>query len=76
VLKELARRPLSKAELSKALGQRKVSGQLNKVVRLLLGNGMIEYTIPGKPHSRLQQYELTEKGGAALTDLTSGGRTE
>jgi hypothetical protein len=24
--------------------------------------GLLEYTIPGKPNSRLQKYRLTEKG--------------
>jgi DNA-binding PadR family transcriptional regulator len=32
----------------------------------LLQAGLIEYTIPGKPNSRLQQYRLTDQGKALL----------
>ena len=54
----------SKAELSAGLGQKEVSGQLNKVIRLLLAEQSIEFTIPDKPNSRLQKYRLTAKGKA------------
>lgn len=60
----LANEPLSKAEISSRLGQKEISGQLNKVIRLLLADRNIEYTIPGKPSSRLQKYRLTNKGRA------------
>ncbi|PKL62800.1 MAG: ATP-dependent DNA helicase [Methanomicrobiales archaeon HGW-Methanomicrobiales-2] len=66
VLWLLAVAPRSKAELSRGLGQKEISGQLNKIVRQLLTNLMIEYTIPEKPGSRYQKYRLTEKGRAAL----------
>ena len=46
---------------SARLGQKKVSGQFNKVVRVLLDAGMIEHTIPGKPTSRLQKYRICSK---------------
>ncbi|MCK5148936.1 putative DNA binding domain-containing protein [bacterium] len=53
---------MSKSELSINLGQQTVSGQLNHVIRRLLIEMCIEYTIPEKPNSRLQQYRLTAKG--------------
>ena len=62
MLSLLAGRPMSKAELSKNLGQKEISGQLNKVVRLLMADRMIEYTLPDKPRSRLQKHRLTAKG--------------
>ena len=56
---------MSKAELSRNLGQKTISGQLNKVVRLLVADEMIEFTLPDKLKSRLQKYRLTDKGKAA-----------
>jgi len=53
VLRILAERSAGKAEISARLGQKRVSGQLNKVVRALLDAGMIEHTIPEKPAIRL-----------------------
>ena len=58
--------PKSKAQLSDALGHKGISGQLNKVIRMLLADQHAEYTLPDKPNSRLQQYRLTDKGAAYL----------
>ena len=63
---------MSKTELSSSLGQKKISGQLNKVIRLLVTDGRVAYTIPDKPRSRLQQYRLTDKGRAAVATLEAG----
>ena len=59
VLEILSSGPASKAELSEKLGQREVSGQLNKVMRDLIAEGRVEYALPDKPNSRLQKYRLT-----------------
>ena len=61
ILEALASGPLSKAEISGNLGMEKVTGYLNRIVRRVLSEGPIEYTIPDKPNSRLQKYQLTEK---------------
>jgi len=41
---------------------KKGSGQLNKMIRQLVADGIVEQTYPEKPQSRLQRYRLTEKG--------------
>lgn len=75
VLRLLTASTLGKAELSSGLGQKEISGQLNKVIRVLLGDQTIEYTIPDKPNSRMQRYRLTAKGKAILTArITEGGK--
>lgn len=53
---------LSKAQLASRLGLPGASGALNRSVSRLLARGMIEFTLPEKPNSRLQQYRLTNKG--------------
>jgi len=53
--------PMAKSVISSGLGQKSVSGQLNKVIRQLPADEYIEFTIPEKPFSRLQQYRLTAK---------------
>ncbi|WP_394342496.1 Fic family protein [Methanoculleus taiwanensis] len=65
--------PKSKAELSRELGQKEISGQQSKVVRQLLADQLIEYTIPEKPSSRFQKYRLTGKGRATLAKPGSEG---
>lgn len=67
--------PLSKAEMSSRLGHKEISGQLNKVIRLLLAEQNVEQTLPDKPNSRLQKYRLTGKGAALLASLRTGRTT-
>jgi ATP-dependent DNA helicase RecG len=66
VLILLADGPMSKSDLSAKLGQKEISGQLNRVIRMLLADNIIEYTIPDKPNSRLQKYRLSAAGGGSL----------
>ena len=62
VLRIVRKQSASKAEISALLGQKVVSGQLNKVIRALLAAKLIAHTIPDKPNSRLQKYQLTDTG--------------
>lgn len=61
VLDLLKKVPLSKSEISQALGHKHISGALKKILISLLKQGKIAYTIPNKPNSRLQKYELADK---------------
>ncbi len=58
------------------MGQKAISSQLNKVIRVLVADQTIEPTISDKPTSRLQKYQLTEKGHRLLEQLDKdGGRS-
>ena len=65
--------PKSSAEIAAALGHKQLSGNLRKALPQLRECGLLEYTIPEKPNSRLQQYRLSTKGRALLT---SAGMTK
>jgi len=54
------------AEISAHLEQKQVSGQLKFVLKEMIGQGLIAYSVPDKPRSRLQKYRLTAKGEERL----------
>jgi hypothetical protein len=58
VIQLLAGKAYGKMDLSIRLGQKGISGQLNKVIRGMVAEGIIERTIPEKPQSRLQKYRV------------------
>ena len=58
ILKLLQSGPLSKGEISQALGHKHISGGLKKVLTSLIKQEKIAYTIPEKANSRLQKYKL------------------
>ena len=68
VLKIVDEKARSRKEISTALNQRSISGQLNVIINSLLDHGLIEWTIPDVPHSPKQQYRITrkEQGGLDL----------
>ena len=53
----LSQGELSKAEIASKIGMKNVTGYLNRTIRSMLTEGLIEYTIPEKPNSRLQKYK-------------------
>ncbi|MFY9340864.1 MAG: ATP-binding protein [Planctomycetota bacterium] len=74
VLTCLLKGPLGKRDISACLEQKVVSGQLHKVIRDLLGQRFIEYTLPTKPGSRLQKYRVTAAGRRQVRSTAKRGR--
>ena len=68
VLALLVDDPMSKSAIARTLGHRSVSGGLNRVIRRLRRDGLVEYTLPEKPNSSRQEYRLTPTGQLALDD--------
>jgi len=68
VLALLVDGPMAKSAIARRLGHRSVSGGLNRVIRRLRRDGLVEYTLPEKPNSSRQQYRLTPAGHLALED--------
>ncbi len=63
---------MSKANLSRNQGQKKITGQLDIVIRLLVADGSIGYMILEKPRSRLQRYRLKEQGRTPVEGIATG----
>ena len=57
---------MTRKSLQAALGLRHEDHFRNAYLVPALDQGFIEMTIPGKPQSRLQKYQLTERGRAVL----------
>ena len=57
---------MSTSELAEKVGISQPKNMRRRYLRLLLDMGLVEYTIPQKPTSRLQKYRLTDKGRSAL----------
>ena len=72
ILSALKESPLSAAELMAKLGLESKTGAFKRTIKELLEKQLIEYTLPEKPNSRLQQYRLTDTGRNQLQALTSG----
>ena len=62
VLRLLADGELSKAEVARRLGMARITGQLHGCLASLRHRGIIEFTRPDRPGSRLQKYRLARTG--------------
>ncbi len=69
ILAALNSEQLSAAELADAMQLESKSGALKRAIKELLLHGVIAYTIPDKPNSRLQKYRLTGKGRKLLQEI-------
>jgi ATP-dependent DNA helicase RecG len=61
IILALSDSPLSAQELTKVLGLEGKTGAFKRAIKELLEQGIIEYTIPEKPTSRLQKYRIATK---------------
>ncbi len=61
--------PQGNTKIREHLGLKDRAHLRERYVDPALADGLVEYTIPDKPHSRLQKYRLTPKGIALLESL-------
>jgi len=71
ILKCLIVASLSRQDISTELRQKKVSGQLNKVIRKLIADKLIEHTIPEVPNHPSQKFKITTYGKVFLELLVN-----
>lgn len=66
---ELAEDPRTLPELMAPSGRTNRTKFRDQVLAPLLGNGLVEMTVPDKPRSPKQQYRTTDAGRAALESV-------
>ena len=69
----LATRTMGSEELARIVGVGASKDLRRRYARVLLDDGIIEFTIPEKPNSRLQKYRLTAKGKRLAAGLRANG---
>ena len=66
ILYKMLDTPLSRQEISEVLGQKKISGQLNKVLSKLIEDNLVEWVIPENINHPNQKFRITKRGGMFL----------
>jgi len=71
VLGMLKRQSLSKIEISRGLGQKEISGRLNQIIRQLLAEHLVEYTIPGQTRKQTPEIPAYPERAVLAGRITS-----
>lgn len=66
VLKTIGEKTLTTKAILEALGQKEISGQLSKVIKVLLNDKLLVRTMPDKPNHPDQSLKLTQIGALFL----------
>lgn len=70
ILNKIEETPLSRKEISEGLGQKQVSGQLNKILSKLVEDKLIEHIIPENKNHPEQKFRITKRGRIFLKLVT------
>ncbi len=62
IMAAISSTPRSRSELAESLGHKSITGALRQALVDLMAAGLVEYTIPGKPNSRMQKYRMPPGG--------------
>ena len=76
ILSECVSGPLSPSEIAELLELKEGTGYLKRAAAMLRENDLIAYTIPEKPKSKLQKYQITEAGLSILKQYTGEGEND
>ncbi len=71
VLEKLSVVALSRKKISELLGEKRISGSLNKILKKLIEDGLIEHTIPDIKNHPNQKFRITNRGVVFLKLLNS-----
>ena len=71
VLEKLSVVALSRKKISESLGEKRISGSLNKILKKLIEDDLIEHTIPDIKNHPNQKFKITNRGVVFLKLLNS-----
>ena len=74
ILRACQDQPCSSQQLVQAAGYSQRTGNFKRAMDRLLARGLIGYTVPDKPQSRLQKYKLTSAGRHWLIGVNAKDR--
>ena len=69
ILEKLNINPLARKEISELFGEKQISGSLNRTLKKLTEDGLIEHTIPDVKNHPDQKFKITNQGCLFLNML-------